>query len=512
MVNIKNTEKEVALEVKNVSKIFPGTKALDSVNVEFYRQEIHAILGENGAGKSTLCKILTGAYHPTEGEVVVFGKKADFKTTSDSISEGIGMIYQERNVIGHLTGAQNIALGYEPKKGLFVDEKKIKEVSDKISDMIGAEVPLDVPVNTLGAGEQQLIEIMRAFYNDPKFLILDEPTASLGEKEVEPFLKFVRKIVDTTGITVIFISHKIEEVYAITDRITVMTDGKKVLTKNVEDLPQDECLRTMLRQKDMAEIKHKECVKYDEAPMLDVGSLKYDGKEHRLNIKVHKGEAVGFYGLVGSGRTEFAEAIFGKRKMENSSFVFNGETIKKPLPEKMIQKGFIMTPEKRSDAVFPSFSLTENIGGLYWKRHAAKVIGTINYGEVKKFAKGLLERHNVKYANQSQRISGLSGGNIQKIILGRSVEVPGINMLIFDEPTQGIDIGAKFEIYQKIRAFVEDGEKSAIFISSELDELITVCDRIYIFAEGSVSGEFSKTELDKTKLLEAAIRRNKNAG
>lgn len=501
----------VALEVKHVSKVFPGTKALDDINLEIREQEIHAILGENGAGKSTLCKILTGVYHPTEGEVAVFGNKVDFKTTSESIAAGIGMIYQERNLIGHLTGAQNIALGYEPKKGIFLDEREIKETGKRICDMIGADVPLDVPVNTLGAGAQQLIEIMRAFYNDPKFLILDEPTASLGESEVGPFLKFVRKLVDETGISVIFISHKIDEVYAITDRITVMTDGKKILTKEVEELPQEECIRAMLRQKDMEVIKYKKSGKYNEMPLLDVGTLKYDGKEHRLNIKVFQGEAVGFYGLVGSGRTEFAESVFGTRKLEGGEFAFNEVRIQKPKPEQMIQKGFIMTPEKRADAVFPKFSLTENIGGMYWKRYATKGLGKISYGKMKEFAEELLQKHNVKYAEQSQLITGLSGGNIQKIILGRAVEYPQMKMLIFDEPTQGIDIGAKFEIYKKIRNVVEDGEKAVIFISSELDELLTVCDRIYIFAEGNVSGVFHKDEFDKSRLLETAIRRNQNA-
>lgn len=501
----------VALEVKHVSKVFPGTKALDDVNLEIRKQEIHSILGENGAGKSTLCKILTGVYHPTEGEVSVFGKKVEFKTTAESIAAGIGMIYQERNLIGHLTGAQNIALGHEPMKNGLLDEKKIRETADKISAMVGIDVPLDVPVNTLGAGAQQLIEIMRAFYNDPKFLILDEPTASLGESEVEPFLKFVRRLVDDTGISVIFISHKIDEVYSITDRITVMTDGKKILTEEASKLPQDECIRAMLRQKDKSVIDVKESGCYNEEPVLSVDELEYDGKKHRLGIKVYKGEAVGFYGLVGSGRTEFAEAVFGSRKLEGGSYKFMGETISKPLPEKMIEKGLIMTPEKRADAIFGDMSITENIGALYWKKFASRGIGKIRRGEVVKFADKLLKKYNTKYSSQDQLITGLSGGNIQKIILGRAMELDGVRMLIFDEPTQGIDIGAKFEIYQKIRMFVENKENAAIFVSSELDELITVCDRIYIFAEGSVSGEFRKGEFDKSKLLESAIRRNENA-
>ncbi|MDO4261522.1 MAG: sugar ABC transporter ATP-binding protein [Eubacteriales bacterium] len=480
------------------------------MNFEVHNKEIVSIIGENGAGKSTFCKMLTGVYSIDDGDMYFEGKKVNYKNTTESMKAGISMVYQERNLVGMLTGAQNIVLGHEPGKR-FLSEKQAYEEALAIRDKLHLSIPLDVPVDELGAGEQQLIEIMRAFYNHPKVLILDEPTASLGEGEVEPFLRFVKEVRDTMDIAIIFISHKIEELFAISDRIAVLTDGKNTLTDRVENLTQIQVIMAMLRTgKSYGRVAVEE-KEFDKLPViLDVQKAVYDGKEHDLRFQVRKGEVVGFYGLVGSGRTECAEALFGLKKSEKS-YQFNGETITKCSTREMIGRGMIMTPEMRSNGMFKALSLTDNICNLFLKKGLAGAgIGVVNRKKCSAFADKILAENDVKYNSAGQAISSLSGGNIQKIIIGRSIAIENISLLILDEPTNGIDVGAKFEIYQKVRQLtdVEDEEKriGVLFISSEIDELLNVCDKIYVFADGNIIQGFDRVDFDKQSILSVAVR------
>ena len=494
------------LSIKEFTKRFTGITAVDHVSFDIGRNEIHALIGENGAGKSTLCKMLTGAYPIDEGHIEIDGQRVSFKGPADSIAAGINMVYQERNLIGYMTAAQNICLGSENLKGVALDQKAMLDRAEKVRAQLGVDVPLNVPVEKMGAGAQQLVEIMRATSTQPKLLILDEPTASLGEGEIEPFLKFVRRLTRDINISVIYITHKLEEIFAIADKVTVMADGKKTMTANMKDLTPDECVRAMIRSDKIKEVKippmdYEACGK---RPLLQVTELTYDGKTHHVPFHVNKGEVVGFYGLVGAGRTETMEVLSGIRMCEKKEFVFDGETITHGDSFKMIQRGMILTPELRINGIFPSLDLVENICTLFVNKFATK-FGMIRNKESRDFTDEVLKKNATKYHSRNQLISELSGGNMQKIIIGRSVEVENLKLLTVDEPTAGLDLGAKSEIYLKIRHLADDLDKSVVFISSELEELIKVCNRIYVFYNGEVVKELKRECFDRETILSYAL-------
>lgn len=494
------------LSIKGITKRFTGITAVDHVSFDIGRNEIHALIGENGAGKSTLCKMLTGAYKIDEGHIEMNGKKMEFKGPADSMKAGINMVYQERNLIGYLNAAQNVCLGTENMKGLMVDQKAMQKRAEEVRKKLGVDIPLHIPIEKLGAGEQQLVEIMRATSTAPKILILDEPTASLGEGEIEPFLKFVKKLTTDIDISVIYITHKLEEIFAIADKVTVMADGKKTMTANIPEITEEECVRAMIRGDKIKEVKVPD-LNYAETEkhrVLDVKELTFDGKTHHVEFHVNKGEVVGFYGLVGSGRTETMEALSGIRFCNKKEFVFAGEKITAGDSFKMIQKGMILTPELRNNGIFPSLSLTENVCTLFVKRFASK-IGFIKNKESRDFADKVLKKNGTKYWSKAQLISELSGGNMQKIIIGRSVEVENLKLLTVDEPTAGLDLGAKSEIYLKIRNLADNLGKSVVFISSELEELIKVCNRMYIFYDGDIVKELKREEFDRETILGYAL-------
>ena len=499
-------EKTVVLKVEDLTKEFAGLVANDHINLEVRKREIHALCGENGAGKSTFCKMLTGVYHPDGGIIYVNGKKVSFQSPAESLAAGISMVYQERNLVGHLTGAQNICLGREPRKGLLIDEKEICRKAEEIRSRLGIDVPLDVPVDELGAGMQQIIEIIRAFYDNPSVLILDEPTASLGEGEVAPFLKFVRNLRDELGMAIFFISHKIEEVYEISDMITVFADGKKVLTAPTKELSRDDCVKAMIRAGRQKTVTVKEKDFSNAETILEAREVTYDNKKHQVPFTVKRGQAVGFYGLVGSGRTETMEAIGGIRLSEGMDVSFMGEKIAKTEPVQMINRGFILTPEKRINGAFPGLSLEDNICELYLDKLSNKA-GFMMFDKMREFALKVLEKNEVKYTNVEQNIIELSGGNIQKIIIGRSVALDNLQLLVLDEPTAGMDLGAKSEVYVEIRHLVDEENKSVIFISSELEELLTTCDKLYVFHDGDVVAGYKRAEFSKERILSDAIGR-----
>ncbi|MDP4109993.1 MAG: sugar ABC transporter ATP-binding protein, partial [Bacillota bacterium] len=495
------------LRVSGLCKYFGGVAANEDISLTLHRGEILAIAGENGAGKSTFCKMLTGVYHPDKGEIFIDGEKVKFDSPADSIAAGIKMVYQERNLVGLMTGAQNICLAQEPCKMGMIDEKKIIEQAEKTKKKLGLTIDLSIPVEKVGAGEQQLIEILRAFQTEPKILILDEPTASLGQGEIEPFLNFIKRIKQETDIAIIFISHKFEEVYEIADKIAVFTDGRNVLCADTKDLSQDECIRAMLRSDKIAPLDVSLDDSRNGEPVLKVEKGFYDGKEHNIEFSIYPGEIVGFYGLVGSGRTECAEYLFGKRPAAQREFIFNGEKIQKGKPIDMISKGMIMTPEKRMNGLFRALSLTDNICNLFLtKMLKNRILGTIDAKKCQKFSLKVLKDNNVKYRSQSQPVVSLSGGNMQKIIIGRSVALENIKLLIVDEPTTGMDIGAKYQVYRKLLDLADKQSLSVMMISSELDELLAVCRRIYVFAGGNCIQEFARRDFDKRKIVETAVR------
>ncbi len=497
------------IKIKNLTKVFSGVAANDNISIDINEKEVLTIIGENGAGKSTFCKMLTGVYQPDGGSIEIDGKEVRFHNAMESTEAGIGMVYQERNLIGYLTGAQNICFGLESKKGVLISEKESMQRALAVRDKLGLSVPLDVRVDSLGVGEQQLIEIMRAFSSNPKLLILDEPTSSLGEKEIKPFLNFIKDLKNRTNISVIFISHKIEEVFEIADKIAVFTDGKCTLQKKASETTQDECITAMLRTDKVKPIEVPETDFSASRVVLDVDidDAKYDNREHSIHFQSHASEIVGVYGLVGAGRTEFAEVMFGLRRAEHFSYAFDGKKLSANIPAaKMLSEGMILIPEKRINGIFSSMSITKNVCNLFLKRKLSNWLRLVDFKKARAFSREVCKKNLVKYQNTEQAIMELSGGNIQKIIIGRSIELENIKLLILDEPTTGMDIGAKNEVYQHLRKLVADTDISIIFISSELDELMSVCDKLYVFSGGSTAGEFLRKDFDKAAIIECAIK------
>lgn len=499
-------DSQPVVKVTGLTKRFAGMTAVDHVDFEVGQNEIHALIGENGAGKSTLCKMLTGLYSVDEGTIEILGEKKVFHTPADSIRAGIGMLYQERNLVPFLTAAENISLGYEAVNGLgMIDNKELMKRAQALRKQLNVDTPLNVPVEELGAGEQQLVEIMRAFYMKPRMLILDEPTASLGEGEIEPFLKFVKSLKEENNVSIIYITHKLEEIMKIADKVTVLADGAVTLNANIADLNLDDCVRAMIRSDKIKSIEIPQKDFDSLEPVLKVGSMEYDGAVHELNVEVRRGEVVGFYGLVGSGRTEMMETLFGVRRATRKEFWLDGETITSADSCDMIQRGLILTPELRANGIFPLLSLTDNICSLFTKRFSSK-LDVFHGAQAKAFSNMVLDKNLVRYMSSNQQISDLSGGNMQKVIIGRSVEVDGLRVMILDEPTVGMDLGAKSEIYLKIRHLSDEQNIGVVFVSSELDELIAVCDRIYVMYRGNSIASFRRSEFNKEQILSYAVK------
>lgn len=496
------------MKIENLTKRFPGVLANSEINLDIYEGEILSIVGENGAGKSTFCKMLTGVYHPDDGTIWMHGQDYSPKSPVESMKMGVGMVYQERNLVENLTVAENICLGHEPIKGCIITKKEILRRSEEIRQQLKISVDLHAMISDLGAGMQQLVEIMRTIYNHPKVLILDEPTASLGEGEVEPFLEFVTQIKSKLNLAIIFISHKLDEVYHISDKIAVFTDGRCVLHDSAEKITKEQCVRAMLRNHTMDELVVPDFGATMPPEILRVDCCQYEGKQQNVQFSVHQGEIVGFYGLVGSGRTECVETLYGLRRFDKCSFQLGNKKLgaKRLTTLEMIHNGLVLTPERRADGIYKQYSLTENIAMMFYERLLANRFGVIKEKETKRFSNEVLTNNGVRYRDQEQAISTLSGGNIQKVIIGRSLRVPGVKVLILDEPTAGMDIGAKHDVYNKTLYTAANEKLGVVFISSELDELLSICHRIYVFAEGSIVSEFRRKQFDKEKILTAALQ------
>lgn len=496
----------VILETKDLTKEFPGVVANKNVDIVIHKGEVRAIMGENGAGKSTLCNMITGVYPPTSGEVFFEGKRIRLSHPHDALALGIRMVYQERNLIDILTGAQSICLGLEDLKyGIFVNEKKLRQRAEAIRNEAGASFPLDVPVEELSPAQQQMVEILRAMAHEPKLLILDEPTASLGGEEVDILFKVIRRL-KSKGVAVIIITHKLDEVFEISDTISILRNGQHIKTIKNGELSRIEAVRLMLGRDVSSQFP--EVVKSStDKVLLDIKNLKDDtGRIRDVNMHVKEGEVVGIYGLLGSGRSELLEAIFGLNGCIGK-ISLEGETINNnKRPEEMIKKGVFLIPEdRRYNSLFREFfNLRENVSIGYMDK-----VSKFNFVSRKKESqlfKEISENQylRVKYTKESQDIEELSGGNQQKLVLGRWIFKENLKVLLLDEPTQGIDVGVKHDIYVLIRNLAKEG-KSIVIVSSELPELTGVCDRIYVLKDGNFKAEMSREEFDSEKILEVVL-------
>jgi len=499
---------QVVLETRNLTKRFPGVVANENIGLKIHQGEIMAIMGENGAGKSTLCNMITGILQPTEGEILFKGRKVELSHPSEALKLGIRMVYQERNLIEYLTGAQSICLGMEDRTfSFFVSEKKMRKRAQAISEQIGVNVPLDVPVEHLTAAQQQMIEILRAVAYNPELLILDEPTAALGIEEVKLLFKAMRGL-QALGVAIVLITHKLDEVFEIADTITILRNGKLVETVANGAISRTDAVRMMLGKDISSQFPPVENTARPEIMLEISGLADKSGKLKNVGLNVKKGEVVGLYGLLGSGRTEVLEAIYGLRARSGGEIRFDGKSCSPKLrASDMIKLGMFLVPEDRRHlSLFRDFyKIRENLSIGYLDR----VVSRLRIASVRKEKKLFTEIAanpglRVVYARDNQDIEELSGGNQQKIVIGRWIFRENIKLILMDEPTQGIDVGVKHDIYVLIRKLAAEG-KSVLIVSSELPELTGVCDRLYIIHEGQVKAEFARDQFNNEKTLEMLL-------
>lgn len=510
-MSIENSEKEIKennllLKVENVTKYYPGVIALDNVSFEVEKGEIHAVVGENGAGKSTLCNVITGIRNPDKGKLYWKNKEIHFALPKDALDAGIRMVYQERNLIPFLTGAQNICLGNEFKKGILTDEKSIYKKALEIKERLGTNVALNEKVSFLSPSARQMIEILRAFIQKPELLILDEPTSSLTEGDIEVLFQVIKNI-KNEGISVVFISHKLREVFQLSDRVTIFRNGKNVHSAKTTELDRNTCIKYMINR-DLKRVYPEVINHSKKEKMLEVKNLQSLPEIKDISIHINKGEVLGLYGLVGSGRTEMAEIIYGLRKKTKGEIIYNKQVLSNDFSaNKAIQGGLLLIPEDRKEhAIFNNFDIKKNISIPVLKSKFSRIFGLVKLKNEKEYAESIAKSPslNLKYRNLNQSLDDLSGGNKQKVIIGRWLKIDNTKLVIMDEPTQGIDVGTKYEIYILARGLAEKGV-SVIFISSELPELLGVCDRMYVFRFGIITRELNRNEFSEEEVLKYTL-------
>ncbi|SET45731.1 sugar ABC transporter ATP-binding protein [Paenibacillus sp. NFR01] len=499
------------LEMQGISKEFTGVKALSNVNFKVNKGEIHCLVGENGAGKSTLMKVLSGVYpHGTySGDIVFEGNVQAFTRISDSVKTGIAIIYQELALFPDLSVYENIFAGNEVKKGSMVDWNQTIIKAQEMLKKVKLDVNPETLIKDLGVGKQQLVEIAKALSKDVKLLILDEPTAALNEDDSDNLLELLREL-KKEGITSIMISHKLKEVIAIADHVTVLRDGRTICTLAAEEVTEAVIIKNMVGR-EIDDIYPKRSNRQFGEKVLEVENwTAYDpglGREvvKNVNFNVRKGEIVGIAGLMGSGRTEFAQSIFGNPKGYKISgeLKVKGERTTLKTPKDAINAGIAyVTEDRKGDGLFLIQDIKQNISVANLGGVSSR--GMINLNEEVKVANEYKKSMNIKAPSVEQIVGNLSGGNQQKVSLGKWLFV-GPSLLILDEPTRGIDVGAKFEIYTIMNKLISEG-LSIIMISSELPEVLGMSDRLYVMAEGKIKGELLIEEADQEKIMKLATQ------
>lgn len=487
------------LELKHITKLYPGVVALNDVSLEVRRGEILALVGENGAGKSTLIKTCSGAITPTQGEIVINGKSFTGMTPQTSEQNGIEVIYQEFNLVGDLSVAENIFLGRAIRKGMVIDLKAMERESKKILDSLNIKINPKTLVKTLSVGYQQMVEIAKAVSQNAKLLIMDEPSAPLTSAEVEAMFAIVDKL-KAGGVSIIYISHRLDEIFRLADRITILRDGQYVTTLNTDETNKDELVKYMVGRQ-LTEVYPKRdeiCVK-DEV-IFEAVNVSGNGDKN-ISFKIHRGEVLGLGGLVGAGRTEFAELMFGMRPKTAGKFIFKGKEISPKTPKDAIELGIGLVPEDRKkEGALLGMSIRCNINMPIYQRISKGTV--INEKKEEEIAQTYRKEISIKTPTLDQLVKNLSGGNQQKVILAKWLAADS-ELLIFDEPTRGIDVGAKQEIYTLINHLVEQG-KTVLMISSEMEELMGMSDRILILAEGNMTGELNKSEFNQERIMQLA--------
>ena len=491
---------ENLIQMEHIHKYFPGVHALNDVHLSVNAGEVHALIGENGAGKSTLMKVLNGIYKKDGGRILYKGKEVELDGPESAQALGIGMIHQELNLMPHLTVAQNIFIGKEPMRlGLFIDAAKANAEAQKLLDSLNIRIDATALVGSLSVAKQQLVEIAKALSYDSELLVMDEPTAALTESEIVELFKFIRQL-KAKGHGIIYISHRLEELWEISDRVTVMRDGQYVDTVNTADVTKEDIINMMVGRVIYEDPKQKSNVPPDAPVVLEARHLVAKNVKD-VSFTLHKGEILGFAGLMGAGRTETVRALFGADPLESGEVYLHGKKVEIRSPSDAVKHGIgYLSEDRKAFGLATGLSVRENTVMAYLEKFTRGLF--VNDRQVDKTTSQYVDQIGIKTPSNRQLIKNLSGGNQQKVVIAKWL-VRDCQVLIFDEPTRGIDVGAKSEIYKLMNQLAAQG-KSIIMISSELPELLRMRDRILVMSEGRAAGELDISEATQTAIMHYA--------
>ncbi len=492
------------LEMKNITKTFPGVTALDNVDFHLKKGEVHALLGENGAGKSTLMKVLNGIQERDSGKIFLRGQELRFNNTKEAQNAGLAIIHQELELIPHLNVAENIFLGREEKKGFLIDYNSLYKKTEDVLDMLGVNIDPRAKIVDLNIGNQQMVEIAKAVSQEAEILVMDEPTSSLTNQEIEILFSLIRRL-KKQDISIVYISHRLEEVFEICDRVTVLRDGQFVDEVKTEDTDEDHLIKMMVGR--TIEERFPEIKFTPGEEILKVENLSVPDKLEEASFELRKGEILGIAGLMGSGRTELAKSLFGVYDDIEGKIIFKGKKIKIDSPADAINYGIYYLSEDRKEEGLVLGLTVENNISLAVLRNMLKMQTFIDREEEKELALNYIDELNIKTPSEKQTVMNLSGGNQQKVVVSKLLST-NPEVVILDEPTRGIDVGAKREIYKLMQDLVNEGV-AVILISSELPEVINLSNRVIVMHENKIMGELEADQADQEAVMRLATgRRN----
>lgn len=491
-------DNECILEFRGINKSFTGVKALSDISFQIRRGEVHALMGENGAGKSTLMKILSGAYTKDSGQIFVDGKEAVIRNTTESEKLGIAIIYQELNLIPELSVAENIFLHRQPKKGVFVDWKQMNAEAAGVLKQIDVDIDTRVTVASLSVAQQQMVEIAKAISLQSRVLVMDEPTSALTEGETRKLFQVISNL-KAQGITMVYISHRMEEIFEICDSFSVMRDGAYIAGGKISEVSVDKLIEYMVgRSLSQVFPEKKNAVGQ---VVLEAENISSGNEVKDVSFYLRKGEILGFAGLVGAGRTETLKAVFGAKPKSKGRVKINGKAAPIHSPKDGIHWGIGFVPEDRKrEGLVTELSVMDNV--VMAKMDNSMTYGLFSAGKARRLCRKYIESLMIKTPSEKQPAKYLSGGNQQKVVLAKWLNCAP-EIIVLDEPTRGIDINAKMEIYHIIVKLAEEG-KSIILVSSEMQEIIGLCDRVYVMCEGRVAATLKKEELTQQKIMSYA--------
>ncbi|ADO77275.1 sugar ABC transporter ATP-binding protein [Halanaerobium praevalens] len=493
---------EKVLEMKNITKKFPGVKALDKVNFSLRKGEVHALLGENGAGKSTLMKVLNGIHKRDEGRIILKGKEVEFKGPKEAQNSGLAIIHQELELIPHLNVAENIYLGREEKNSIFIDYQKLYQKTNAVLEMLGVQINPKAKIKDLNIGSQQMVEIAKAVSQNSDILVMDEPTSSLTNQEIKILFELIERL-KKQDIAIVYISHRLEEVFEICDRVTVLRDGKFVGEVETVETDENELIKMMVGRK--IEDRFPKMRFNPGEEILRVENLSVPDKIINASFSLRKGEILGVAGLMGSGRTELAKAVFGVFKEKTGDIYYRGKKLQISSPADALNNGISYLSEDRKDeGLILGLSVSDNISISVLKR-ILKAKFFIDSDQEKELSQKYIEDLNIKTPSEKQLLKNLSGGNQQKVVISKLLSTKP-EVVIFDEPTRGIDVGAKREIYNLMQDLIEQ-DVAVILISSELPEVLNLSNRLLVMHEKEIIGELDAAQADQEAIMKLATGR-----